>query len=116
MPIKPADLSRLVRILSLLGSDQAGERASAALAATRFVTSLGTSWPELLHAEPPKVLVRRVREYGVDPREAADARMRQLRSSNDRLEKEVRALRRRLTVIAEQKRRERVKAELEDED
>ena len=104
------DLSKLIRVLGLLGSDQPGERASAALAAHRLVHSLGTTWSELLHAAAPapQVLVRRVREYGVDPQEAAEARLRQLRSSNERLEKEVRNLRRRLTVIAEQKRRERL--------
>jgi len=104
------NLTKLVRILGLLGSDQPGERASAAQAAHRLVTSLGVTWMDLL--QPPaevktKVVVQRVRDYDVDQQAAADARMRQLKATNDRLEREVRALRRRLTTIADRQRRAR---------
>ena len=104
-------LTKLVRILGLLGSDQPGERASAAQAAHRLVTSLGVTWMELLEPPPAevktKVVIQRVRDYDVDQQAAADARMRQLKATNDRLEKEVRALRRRLTTIADRARRRR---------
>ncbi|MEO8883572.1 MAG: hypothetical protein ABI377_09215 [Devosia sp.] len=111
-------LTRLVRILGLLGSDQPGERASAAQAAHRLVTSLGVTWMELL--QPPaevktKVVVQRVRDYDLDQQAAAEARMRQLKTTNDRLEKEVRALRRRLTNIADRQRRAREMAEAASE-
>lgn len=111
MALKRSDVGKLVRVLGLLASDHPGERASAALAATRLVESLGTSWAELLEVPPSRVVVRRVREYGVDAQGAAEARMRQLKSTNDRLERQNRALRRRLTVVAEQKRRERMATE-----
>jgi hypothetical protein len=109
-------LARLIRVLGLLGSEHPGERDSAALAAHRLVTAAGTSWAELLHPAPgpAKVVVRRVREYGLDPTGAAEARMRQLKASNERLEKEVRALRRRLTAIAERQRRERALEESDE--
>jgi len=109
------NLTKLVRILGLLGSDQPGERASAAQAAHRLVTSLGVTWMELLEPPPAevktKVVVQRVRDYDLDQQAAAEARMRQLKTTNDRLEKEVRALRRRLTNIAERQRRAREMAE-----
>jgi len=103
------DIDKLVRILGLLGSDQSGERASAALAAHRLVETLGTSWAELLNPDrPPKrPSTRRVHEYGLDTQGAADARMRQLKATNDRLERQNRAMRRRLAAAAEEKRRQR---------
>jgi cell division protein FtsB len=108
------DLTRLVRILGLLGSDQPGERAAAAMQAHKLVTSLGLSWTELLDPPPKevkKVVVQRVRDYDIDQQAAADARMRQLKDTNDRLEKEVRALRRRVAGVAEQQRKAREMAE-----
>jgi hypothetical protein len=109
-------LAKLIRILGLLGSDQPGERASAALAAHRLIEAGGQSWAELLHAPPTKPAARRSHEYGVDPVGAAEARMRQLKSTNERLEREVRALRRRLTTIADRQRRQRALAEGAAED
>jgi HPt (histidine-containing phosphotransfer) domain-containing protein len=110
-------LARLIRILGLLGSEHPGERDSAARAAHRLVASAGTSWAELLgpKAAPPKVIVRRVREYGIDPEGAAAARMRQLKATNDRLEQQVLSLRRRLAAMAERDRRARALAEGDDE-
>jgi hypothetical protein len=119
--VQRKDLTKLARVLGLLGSDQPGERASAALAAHRLLTTMGTSWTELLQPKPTteatgtKVVVHHVHEYGVDHQSAADARMRQLKSTNERLEKEVRSLRRRLAAIAEQERRQRMMADDEDD-
>lgn len=110
--MKPDDAEKLIRILRLLGSDQVGERAAAALAAHRFVETLGLSWTDIVNASaaprrPSRVVVRRTHEYGLDPAGAADARMRQLKSTNERLEHQNRVLRRRVTTLAERERRRR---------
>jgi hypothetical protein len=47
-PLPPAVADRLVRICGLLGSDHAGEAASAAAAATKIIRSAGLTWSELL--------------------------------------------------------------------
>jgi len=41
--MRQSDLVKLNRILGMLGSDHAGERAAAALAADRLVKTIGTS-------------------------------------------------------------------------
>jgi|SRR6185312_15672069 hypothetical protein len=105
-------LSRLVRVLGLLGSDSDGERASAALAAERLRAELKMSWAELL-LPPPGTNSRGRIPYDVDERAAAEARMRQLKAINDRLESQNRALRRRLAATATAERR---RQEAEDED
>jgi hypothetical protein len=46
--LTPADRAKLSAILGRLGSDHAGERDSAALAACRFIRAKGTTWPEVL--------------------------------------------------------------------
>jgi hypothetical protein len=46
--LREQKLSKLIGVLGLLGSDQAGERASAALHAERIRLKLGKSWRELL--------------------------------------------------------------------
>ncbi len=111
--MKPATLTKLTRILGMLGSDHAGERASAALAAHKLVETLGVSWRELLeHPQAAsKVVVKRVHEYGIEHHEAAEARMRQLKAQNEKLTAELKTARRRLAVIAEQAR----KASMQDE-
>ncbi len=48
MYIPAAERSRLVKLLGLLGSDHAGERDAARLAAHRLVQRLGVSWGDLL--------------------------------------------------------------------
>jgi hypothetical protein len=101
-------LVRLARILALLGSDHPGERASAAYAADRMVASLGTTWLDLLRPTPAP---SRPTSYGVDERAAAEARMRQLRANNERLEKQVRSLRRRLAAKQDAERRRRMAAD-----
>ena len=119
--MRQANRVKLIRILGLLGSDQDGERASAALAAHRLVTASGKSWAELLQPPAPagtavRTVVHRVREYGVDQQEAAEARLRQLKATNERLEREVKSLRRRVANMAErQRRREMAEAEAQAE-
>ncbi len=46
--LSPRDLTRLVGVLGMLGSDHVGERAAAALAASRMVRNAGLTWGELL--------------------------------------------------------------------
>lgn len=101
-------LNRLCRILGLLGSDQPGERDAAALAADRLVTSWGTTWNDLLLPAVDGKVRHRPQAFSVDEKAAAEARMRQLRDNNERLEKQVQALRRRLahTQLAERRRRD----------
>ncbi|MGV3489879.1 MAG: hypothetical protein ACO1OG_01020 [Devosia sp.] len=111
MPLTDRDRQRLIHILNLLGSDQAGERASAALAAHRLVQSLGTDWEELLAEQPAaKVVVQRVREWDINHRDAAEARIRQLKSTTERQERQIRALRTRINALND---RERLRRGLE---
>lgn len=114
MPLSDRDRTRLVRILKLLGSDQPGERASAALAAHRLVQSLETDWDELL-AEPPaaKVIVQRVREWDINHRDAAEARIRQLKDTTERQERQLRALRTRINTLMDRERARRLAQETE---
>jgi len=115
MAIDPRDRDRLIRILKLLGSDQVGERASAALAAHRLVEALGVSWAELL--EPPpgpeRLVVRRVREWDIDHRDAAEARIRQLKATTERQERQIRALQTRVNSLTDRERRRREGEELD---
>ncbi len=98
------ELTKLVRILGMLGSDQPGERAAAALAAHRLVRSKNTTWYDLLHpkgeATSGGIVVRTVYEWGIDHARAAEARMRQIRDENERLRREVSQLRGRLGTKA----------------
>jgi hypothetical protein len=108
--MKESQLVKLNRILGMLGSDHAGERAAAALAAHRLVKDQGTSWWALLNpprSSPRAVVVRTVYEWGIDHAGAAEARMRQLRSENERLRKELATAKRRLADRAAQERRAR---------
>lgn len=53
--MKPPDVrSRLAKVLPLLGSDKAGERDAAALAAHRILTKAGLSWEQILAGSPPQ--------------------------------------------------------------
>jgi hypothetical protein len=109
--MKHGDLVKLTRILGMLGSDHAGERAAAALAAHRHVKALGTSWWGLLNGakepRPSGEFVRTVYEWGIDHARAAESRLRQLRSENKRLQQELERLKGRLAARAEQERRAR---------
>lgn len=53
MALRPAEVQRLAAILGRLGSEFAGERDAAALAASKFVHDRALGWEELLQAEPP---------------------------------------------------------------
>jgi hypothetical protein len=88
--MRHADLLRLSRILGMLGSAHAGERASAALAAHRLLQASGRSWAELLGARGGAR--RRFVDMLHDPIAAAESRMRQLRRENDELRAEVKRL------------------------
>lgn len=99
---------KLTRVLGMLGSEHAGERASAALAAHRLVANLGTTWWELLDQKQARgkvVEVLRVHEYGVDQHAAAEARMRQLRMTCATLTEENKALKRRIANMVDQARK-----------
>lgn len=112
MPLTHKDRTKLVRILKLLGSDLAGERASAALAAQRLVEASGLGWDDIVAAQPEvKVVVQRVREWDINHRDAAEARIRQLKSTAERQERQIRSLRTRINTLTE---RERVRREAED--
>jgi|GEM_PF-4372410 len=97
--MRKGDLTRLIRILGMLGSDHDGERAAAAQAADRLVRGSGWSWSDLL---APARVSRPVRVQSTDPLTdrlaAADSRMRQLRSENARLQEEIKRLKRRLDL------------------
>ena len=58
----PADRGHLAKLLALLGSDHAGERDAAGLAAHRFITTRGLTWPEAL--APVPAAERRLPELG----------------------------------------------------
>jgi hypothetical protein len=49
----PAERTKLARILGRLGSEHAGERDAAALAASRFVQARDTTWPAVLEGRGP---------------------------------------------------------------
>lgn len=90
---------KLVRVLGMLGSDHAGERAAAALAAHRLVRGWGTDWAALLAPRRMSEAERR-RPRGPfhdafhDPAAAAQSRLRQMAAEVARLEAEVKRLKR----------------------
>jgi hypothetical protein len=51
--IDPQTADKLVKICGLLGSDQAGERASAALQASRLLSKAGATWQDVIGACAP---------------------------------------------------------------
>lgn len=91
------DLTRLIRILGLLSSDNAGERASAAKAAHDFIKKHDLDWNDLLTTGASR---RKTKEIGVDYLEAAESRIRQLQEHNQRLERQIRLLKDRLEALA----------------
>ena len=54
------DRQRLARILGMLGSEHAGERASAALQAEAFRKRHGMTWEEMLALPPNEIVVESV--------------------------------------------------------
>lgn len=91
------DMVRLDRILGLLGSDQAGERAAAALAATRLVQKHGLTWWEILEGRAlgPRAAAA-IRRSDPEAEKAAQSRLRQLKRHNEALEKQVQRLKEQL--------------------
>ena len=76
----------------MLGSDQAGERASAALAASALIKKHDLSWWDVLEGRalgPKAAAALRRSEVGIDYLEAAESRIRQLKAHNEALEKQV---------------------------
>jgi hypothetical protein len=99
------DVERLDRILGLLSSDHAGERASAAKAAADFIKKHELSWSDVLEgralgARAAERVWREVRS--VDYLEAAESRIRQLQAHNATLEKQVRRLKDKLEAAGDQ--------------
>ncbi len=116
MAIDARTRTKLIRILKLLGSDQPGERDSAALAAHKLVASLDTDWDTLLEPPPEtKVVVRRVREWDINHQEAAETRIRQLRDTNERQARQIRGLRTRVNTLLDRERTRRATEADEDE-
>jgi hypothetical protein len=114
MAIDARTRKKLIGILKLLGSDQPGERDSAALAAHKLVASLGTDWDTLLEPPPEtKVVIRRVRDWDINHQEAAETRIRQLRDTNERQARQIRGLRTRVNSLLD---RERVRRAAEDDE
>ncbi|GGF15050.1 hypothetical protein GCM10011321_03620 [Youhaiella tibetensis] len=108
--LKPVTLTKLNRIAGMFGSDHAGERAAAALAAHRLVTGLGLTWWDVLTGAGPRPahqVVMRAHEIGIDHAHAAESRVRQLRAENEALQREVKILRNRLNDRAAQERKAR---------
>ena len=96
------DLVRLDRILSLMSSDHAGERASAAKAATDLINKHNLSWWQVLEGKALGTRAAaevRKSDVGINYLEAAESRIRQLRAHNDMLEKQVRRLKDKLEAI-----------------
>jgi hypothetical protein len=61
LTLAQADRVRLAKLLSMLGSDHAGERDNAGLAASRLIRQREITWEQVL--DPPPV-ERRLPEYG----------------------------------------------------
>lgn len=109
MPLSKRDRAKLIRILKLLASDQPGERASAAQAAQKLVDAAGLTWDEILAEQPPsRVVVRRVREWDINHADAAEARIRQLKDTTERQERQIRSLRTRVNSLVERERLRRL--------
>lgn len=94
--MQACDTAKLARVLGLLGSEFAGERAAAALAAHRLMKRLGLTWQDLL--APRRDAARRALPAPADALEAAESRLRQCRRTNDDLQRQLTRLKRRLEV------------------
>ena len=55
----PVDRTKLARVLAMLGSNHAGERDAAGLAADRMMRNAGLSWDDLLRPVMPAAQQRR---------------------------------------------------------
>ena len=58
----PADRDRLSKLAGMLGSSHSGERAAAAMMATKLLEGVGVSWADLVASmpmkSPPRYLTR----------------------------------------------------------
>ena len=98
--MRSSDAAKLARILGLLGSDQAGERAAAGLAAHRLITRLGLSWEQVLAPPPPRRSPSRVTDPSAhEALAAAQSRLRQSMRENTELRRQITRLQRRLEVL-----------------
>lgn len=88
----------------MLGSEHAGERASAANAAAEFLRRHELNWRDLIEGRALGLRAAgKVRkEIGVDYLEAAESRIRQLQAHNANLEKQVRRLKDKLDEIEDE--------------
>lgn len=50
--LAPGQADRLAKVLGLLGSDHDGERAAAALMATKIIRAAGLTWPDIVTPRP----------------------------------------------------------------
>jgi hypothetical protein len=95
-------VAKLDHILGLLGSEHAGERATAALKADAFLKKHKLSWRDLI--EGRIVQGPRRSEVGIDYLEAAESRLRQMKAHNEALEKQVSRLKAQLEALKEEAR------------
>ncbi len=97
--IQKREIERFERILGLFGSEHAGERAAAALAANAFIVKHQLSWRDVIEGKalgPKAAAAARRREVGIDYLEAAESRERQLKAHNAALEKQIGQLKEKL--------------------
>ena len=99
-------MAKLDHILGLLGSEHAGERASAALAAHALIGKHQLSWRDVIEGKAlgPRAAAALRREVGIDYLEAAESRERQLRAHNAALEKQLSKLKEKLDALKEEAR------------
>jgi len=96
-------LTRLSRILELLSSDHAGERAAAALAATAFIKKHDLGWPDILEGGAMPAPKPTGKRHKLDPSDddlkAAESRLRQMHAHNLNLERQISRLKNQLEEL-----------------
>lgn len=101
--MQSSNTAKLTRVLGLLGSEHAGERAAAALAAHRLLKRLGLSWQEVLaqkcDAERTSSHPRKAAPTAHENLGAIESRLRQAQRENDELRRQNARLRRRLDAV-----------------
>ena len=101
--IQRRDLTRLSRILELLSSDHAGERAAAALAATTFIKKHDLSWLDILEGGAMPLPKATSKRHKLDPSDddlkAAESRLRQMQAHNFNLERQISRLKTQLEAM-----------------
>ena len=68
MTLPPADRALLIKLLGMLGSDHAGERANAGKLASALLARHKTTWSQLLDATEPTTAPRWVEPFGLHQR------------------------------------------------